>query len=230
MISVGCCFRHEPGLRGASPAVVRLSVLYSLTVGGLVLMSVEHWNAERGSVYSKQTELVVFALFGPFFPNSLAHSGLTELNYSHRAFGATGLLIATSTDTSDPIWLRSVGVRSSNRSAMAIPSSTASGGSSTRTLLYGLVERRAAKRPTVGSRLRPTPRRWTCHQSRIIRRTQSAFRQSRRLLAPFPVRPRSLQSECRSAPHGWRTSRLRSPARRVRHPRSPRCPRPALRG
>lgn len=100
-------------------------------------MGVEYWNPERGSVYSKQAGLVVFTLFDPFFPNVLAYSGLTELNYSHRAFGATGLLIATSTDTSGSIWLRSVGVSSANRSAMAILSSIASGGSSTRTPLHG---------------------------------------------------------------------------------------------
>lgn len=75
---------------------VYLSYSHSLTVGGLILMGVEYWNAERGSVSSKQAGLVVFALFVPFFPTVLAYPGLTELNYSHWAFGATGLLIVTS--------------------------------------------------------------------------------------------------------------------------------------
>lgn len=69
---------------------------YALTSGAVALMGIEYWNAERGSVYSKQAGLIVFALFIPFFPNMLAYSGITELNYSHWAFGATGLLIATS--------------------------------------------------------------------------------------------------------------------------------------
>ncbi|WP_436901857.1 histidine kinase N-terminal 7TM domain-containing protein [Halovenus halobia] len=69
---------------------------YALTSGAMALMGIEYWNAERGSVYSKQAGLIVFALFIPFFPNMLAYSGVTDLNYSHWAFGATGLLIATS--------------------------------------------------------------------------------------------------------------------------------------
>ncbi len=69
---------------------------YALTSGAVVLMGIEYWNAERGSVYSKQAGLIVFALFIPFLPNMLAYSGVTDPNYSHWAFGATGLLIATS--------------------------------------------------------------------------------------------------------------------------------------
>ena len=75
---------------------VYLGYSYTLTVGALGLMGIEYWSAERGSVYSKQAGLIVFALFVPFVPNVLAYSGLTAVNYSHWAFGATGLLIATS--------------------------------------------------------------------------------------------------------------------------------------
>lgn len=76
--------------------LVHLGYTYSLTVGALALMATEYYTAERGSVYAKQAGLIVFALFVPFFPNLLAYGGLTEFNYSHWAFGITGLLIATS--------------------------------------------------------------------------------------------------------------------------------------